>query len=88
MPKIPPSQRKTPLRVAFGAEIQFRRQQMGISQRDLAACAGITHEWLCSIEAGRGGIKVERLIDLADCLCVKPPDLIPASYQRVVWERE
>ena len=52
--------------------IRERREQLGISQKELAEKAGISQSFLCDIEQGRckpsidTAIKLARVLDVAD----------------------
>ena len=50
--------------------IRERREQLGISQKDLAEKAGISQSFLCDIEQGRCKPSIDTAVKLAQVLDV------------------
>jgi transcriptional regulator with XRE-family HTH domain len=48
----------------------------GLSQRQLAARAGVTNTSVWKLESGKGGVRPQTLKKIADVLGVKPMDLM------------
>lgn len=51
--------------------IKERREQLGISQKELAIKCGITQSFLCDIEQGRTKPSIDVSIKIADTLKLK-----------------
>ena len=55
--------------------IRERREQLGISQKELAEKAGISQSFLCDIEQGRckpsidTAVKLAQVLDVSDIAC-------------------
>ena len=63
--------------VELGGKIRYRRQQLNISQQELAEAVGYTSKGMISnIEAGRVNIPMDKLVMIAHCLAVKPSYLL------------
>ena len=63
--------------VELGGKIRYRRQQLNISQQELAEAVGYTSKGMISnIEAGRVNIPMDKLVLIAHCLAVKPSYLL------------
>ena len=59
--------------VELGGKIRYRRQQLNISQQELAEAVGYTSKGMISnIEAGKVNIPMDKLVMIAHCLAVKP----------------
>ena len=59
--------------VKLGAKIRHRRQELNISQQELAEAVGYTSKGMISnIEAGKVNIPMDKLILIAHCLNVAP----------------
>lgn len=51
--------------------IRERREQLGISQKELAERCGITQSFLCDIEQGRNKPSIDVAVKIADVLKLK-----------------
>ena len=51
--------------------IREKREELGMSQKELAEKTGITQSFLCDIEQGRSKPSIDVAIKLADALGVK-----------------
>lgn len=51
--------------------IRYRREELGLSQKELAEKSGITQSFLCDIEQGRSKPSIDVAIKLAKVLKVK-----------------
>lgn len=59
------------IRSAIGKRIKSFRLQLGMTQQDLAAAAGITKANVCNIEAGKYSVGLDVLNKIANALGVK-----------------
>ncbi|MGO9559473.1 MAG: helix-turn-helix domain-containing protein [Acidimicrobiales bacterium] len=50
------------------ASVRGRRRDLGLSQADLAARAGVSREWVNSFEAGKATVEFGLVIRLLDAL--------------------
>lgn len=66
----------SPIYAALGARIRARRKKLGMTQEDVACVLGVSGSDISYIETGRHGISVDRLLNIADCLRVRPADLL------------
>ncbi len=66
-------------RQAFGAAVRARRLEVGLSQEDLAAAAGMDRKSISRIETGTYSPSLDRLWVLADALESDLPDLVSAA---------
>lgn len=63
-------------KVLFGARLRQLRQQVGISQEELAHRAGVDRTYVSSCERGRRNLTLEAIVKFASALGVKPSDLL------------
>ena len=54
--------------VAFGLAVRLRRQQLGLSQEDLAGRAGLHRTYVGSVERGERNITLRNIAQLAHAL--------------------
>ena len=59
----------------MGAKIRQFREQLGMSQRQLAAALGLDPSAVCLWESGKSVPTIQNLIRLADILGCEPGDL-------------
>ena len=71
-----PANEKKYIRGILGLRIEMLRKQKKWSQEDLAEKLGIERTSVTNIEAGRQGVSVERLIELAGIFKVRPASLL------------
>ena len=50
--------------------IKERREELGMSQKELAEKAGISQSFLCDIEQGRSKPSIDTAVKLADALSI------------------
>ena len=50
--------------------IKERREQLGISQKELSEKVGISQSFLCDIEQGRSKPSIDTTVKLADALTI------------------
>ncbi len=62
------SDKKTPLRIAFGENIRNKRKGLGFSQIKLAEMSGLHHTYTSSVERGERNISLENICILAKAL--------------------
>lgn len=68
-----------PVNLAFGKAVALRRDELGLTQADLAAQVGMSRASIANIEKGRQNILLYHVYDLAEALkMAKVGDLLPA----------
>ena len=68
-----------PINVAFGKAVARRREELELTQAQLAGHAGISRASIANIEKGRQNVLLHHIYDLADALKMsKVGDLLPA----------
>ena len=67
---------ETELRAQFGARIREQRRNLGVSQEELAAIAGIDRTYLSSIERGQRNVALENICRIAEALDIDPRVLV------------
>lgn len=65
----------TDVRVRFGRAVRKRRAELGISQEELAARAGLHRTYVADVERGTRNISLENIIKLATALSISPSAL-------------
>lgn len=73
MPKSTP---RDPVLAAFGLAVQTRRRELGISQEEAAARAGIHRTYYADVERGFRNIGLKNVIAIAEALQIDPGDLL------------
>ncbi len=68
----------SPAAKAFGDRVRTRRQELGDSQEDLAAAAGLHWTFVGQVERGRRNISLHNILKLAHGLQIDPGDLMRA----------
>jgi len=63
----------------LGAEIRRRREQRGLTLRELSERSTVSSRFLSLLEKGEGNISVERLVQVAEALDVPVSELFSAS---------
>ena len=63
-------------RPSAGARLRSLRLAAGLTQLDLAAQSGITHEAISSLELGNRAPRAETVRRLANALGIEPADLV------------
>lgn len=69
--------------VELGARIRTCREELHLTQAELAEEIGISRTSLTNIESGRQRILVDQLVGLCKRLSVSATDLIPPNDERV-----
>jgi transcriptional regulator with XRE-family HTH domain len=67
---------RDPLLMAFGLAIQKRRREMGISQEEAAARAGIHRTYFADVERGARNVGFKNVVAIARGLGVTASDLL------------
>lgn len=77
--------------IELGGKIRYRRQQLNISQQELAEAVGYTSKGMISnIEAGKVNIPMDKLVLIAHCLGVTPSYFLsnePAPMDMKLYEQ-
>ena len=60
----------------FGATIKQRREELGISQEELADRAGLHRTYVSDIERGARNVALANIVSLAAALDLKPSTLL------------
>lgn len=63
-------------RANFGARLRSLRQELGLTQEQVALRAGLDRPFLVQLEGGKRSILVERLEDLARAVGTTPAELV------------
>lgn len=67
----------TPLSEALGINIRNARQEIGLSQENLALKAAIDRSYMSRIERGKANLSVEVLYKIAGEIGIRPHALLP-----------
>ena len=67
---------RDPVLMAFGLAIQKRRREMGISQEEAAARAGIHRTYFADVERGARNVGLKNVVAIARGLDITPSDLM------------
>ena len=67
---------RDPLLMAFGLAIQKRRREMGISQEEASARAGIHRTYFADAERGVRNVGIKNVVAIARGLDVTPSELL------------
>ena len=60
----------------FGTSVRERRQELQLSQEDLAERSGLHRNYIGGIERGERNIALKNIIRLAKALQMKPSELV------------
>ncbi len=52
----------------WGVDIRTRRKELGLTQTDVAALAGVSERFVRSVEHGKPTVRLDRLTQLLDAL--------------------
>lgn len=70
---------KNPINVAFGKAVALRREELELTQAELAGLVGMSRASIANIEKGRQNVLLHHAYDLAAALkMAKVGDLLPA----------
>jgi transcriptional regulator with XRE-family HTH domain len=64
--------------VLFGAELRRRRESLGMTLEVLAARAGLTPNYVATIEMGKRDPSLSAIAELAQGLGISPAELFPS----------
>jgi transcriptional regulator with XRE-family HTH domain len=73
----PNNRRKTPARIAFGKIARQKRQDLGLTQEELAERAELHPTYIGSVERGERNIALENILLIAKSLNCSSKDLMP-----------
>ncbi|MBS2018094.1 MAG: helix-turn-helix domain-containing protein [Deltaproteobacteria bacterium] len=65
----------------LGAAVRARRNELGLTMKDVAERAGVSARFLVQLEAGEGNISVARLEDVAEALGTTGAELLATGAQ-------
>ena len=60
----------------FGSRVRVRRQDLGLSQEDLADVSGLHRTYIGSLERGERNISLANVVRLASALQLDPSELV------------
>ena len=70
--------KKTPVRLAFGKAVRIRREELDLTQEELAEKASLHPTYIGSVEKrGERNIALENIVILGKALKCSPKDLMP-----------
>jgi len=69
----------TELQLLFGRNVRRLREELGLTQAELALKAGINRSYLGGVERGQRRICMENIARIADALAVSPDALFRAG---------
>ncbi len=75
--------RNNDVKKRFGASVRFLRNQLGVSQENLAERAGVHRTYLCDVERGSRNVSLEIIDKLAHALEVSAATLFPGRRQQL-----
>jgi transcriptional regulator with XRE-family HTH domain len=64
--------------VLFGAELRRRRESLGMTLEELAARAGLTPNYVGTIEMGKRDPSLSTIVELAKGLDISPGEFFPS----------
>ena len=67
------------MKQAVGINLKAARKKAGLTQKDLAALAGLSQNYIAQIECGRRAPSLEVLVMLAESINVKPAELLSGA---------
>ncbi|WP_404795263.1 helix-turn-helix domain-containing protein [Streptomyces tendae] len=70
-----------------GAAVRHRRQELGMTSKDLAARLGVSASFITQLEQGQSSISLPRLYRLAELLNTTPNGLLPVSSTSILVTR-
>ncbi len=70
---------KPDVRERFGTAVKFRREELGLTQEDLADKAGIHRTYLSDVERGTRNLSLVNIEKLATALSLKVSELFAAA---------
>ena len=74
--------KKTQIQVEFGKRLKNKRQELGLTQEELAEKADLDATYVGSIERGERNVSLGNIIALAHALMISPNELIPGEHHR------
>ena len=73
--------KKTQTQIEFGKRLKNKRQQLDLTQEQLAEKADLTLSYVGSIERGERNVSLGNIIALAQALTISPKELMPDLVQ-------
>lgn len=70
---------RTPSQIALGKAVKARREELGLTQEELASEAGLHQRWISNLERGWRNPSLRSLQRLARGLGIKPSELLARS---------
>jgi transcriptional regulator with XRE-family HTH domain len=70
---------RTASQIALGKAVKARREELGLTQEELASEAGLHQRWISNIERGWRNPSLRSLQRLARGLSIQPSDLLARS---------
>jgi transcriptional regulator with XRE-family HTH domain len=67
------------IRAAFGSLLRAKRQELGISQEELAFRSGLHRTYVGSVERGERNLSLENIFVFSKVIGCHPRELIPDS---------
>lgn len=67
--------------IALGKAVKARREELGLTQEELASEAGLHQRWISNVERGWRNPSLRSLQRLARGLGIKPSELLARSEQ-------
>lgn len=66
---------------AVGARVRARREERGLSRRELSQRSQVSERFLAQLESGQGNISLARFAEVANALGVSPAELLAGAEQ-------
>lgn len=66
---------------AVGARVRARREERGLSRRELSQRSQVSERFLAQLEGGQGNISLARFAEVADALGLGPAELLAGAEQ-------
>lgn len=77
MDEIITDKEREDIRISFGKILREKRQNLGISQEELAFRSGLHRTYVGSVERGERNLSLENIFIFAKALNCSPRELIP-----------
>lgn len=68
------------IKILFGNQIKKFRQELKMSQEQLAFASGLSKNYICDVEKGRRNISLEQIVKLAKSLQMSLSELFSFTY--------
>jgi XRE family aerobic/anaerobic benzoate catabolism transcriptional regulator len=63
----------------IGARVRARREELGLSRRELSQSSGVSERFLAQLEGGKGNISLVRFADVAEALGTNPAAILAGT---------